>query len=111
MWEHAVDIAKMIAASVPLAALVLALHTTRTSVVAARFDAIDKRFDATDGKIKKLDTDFDGVTKQLAGTVVDIERRFVPISQFTDAINALSATLGRLDQNILQIALNRGERH
>jgi hypothetical protein len=58
------------------------------------------RLVSLEGKVDKIDTDFDGLTKQLGGIVNDVEKRFLTREEGTAAINRLDSTCVELNRSI-----------
>ena len=78
-----------------------------------RARAVNERFDRLDRQFSKVDTDMDGLTRQLGAVVTDVERRFLPrvehaetITRLDDNIRQLNATIAQLNAHLFDLARN-----
>lgn len=86
--------------AVPLAGLQAALHRSRSE----RFDRIDVAQDKLEAKVAKLDSDFDGVTRQIGDIVNDVQSRFLTRDEGVAAIQRLDTTMIELNRSILRLS-------
>lgn len=66
-----------------------------------RFDRIDKSHVELAKQVNKLDTDFDGLTRQLGGVVKDVEQRFLTRDEHAAAVNRLDASIVELNRTLV----------
>lgn len=104
MWNDIAEFgARAASVVIPIIGMQLALHKVRSA-----------RLDKLEAKVDKLDTDFDGMVRQVAATVIEIERRFVTKPDHIEAmrllgvsIATLTTTIGGLDGRIFDIMKER----
>ena len=84
------------ALALPTMALMIFFHSKRSE----RFDEIKKRQDSFHGDLKKLDTDIDGLTRQLSLSEAEAREKFLTRNEHIGAITRLDATLMELSRQI-----------
>lgn len=97
------EILKALATGVGLAIPIVTTMTFFHSKRSERFDSIAQTQEELKGSVKKLDTDFDGLIKQIAGIVHDVEARFVTKEENTVAIRRLDGNIMELNRTIGQL--------
>ncbi|MGE5149906.1 MAG: hypothetical protein ACM3II_07275 [Rhodospirillaceae bacterium] len=99
-WDFVIEVSKVAIGSIPavgaLGGVLVTLHRQRNE----RFDRQDAKHEEFRAQLDKLDGDFDGLVRQLASTINDVERRFLPRDEHVEAVGRLDATIVELNRNI-----------
>lgn len=94
IWDQLVDVGKFfVGGAVPVIGIVWFLHQDRVRATGQRFEALHE-------KVDHLDKDIDGLTKQLAGTIKDVEQRFLTRQEHLSAIDRLDHSVRSLNDSI-----------
>lgn len=86
--------------SIPVIGALVVLHKSRGEAQNMRFDRLDESHGELRGKVETLNTDVDGLTRQLSGIVNDVEKRFLTREEGTAAINRLDSSVTELNRTI-----------
>jgi uncharacterized protein YoxC len=87
--EITTSIVQGVTVAIPVLSLMVFFHRVRSTTLTS-----------IEGKVNTLDKDLNGLTRQMAATVTDIEQRFLSKNDHVRAMDSLSDNIGELNRRL-----------